>query len=325
MEHLGKYWIYHIAFWAFIFTLNFLSFFDAEMSAPRDLIFFMAGIAILFTMAAFSYVIFFGIRFYRSKIMKAVVILLSTAGYSLSVPHLIRLFMPISNSYIPRAITFIFIELLFFGMCAILDNIESQKRYGELQLVNQRNALALLTSQVNPHFLMNTLNNIYASFAVTSPEGAQMLLRLSELLRHSYRAIKLDKIPLGEEIAYLKNYIELEQARLSQRANINFNIQVNDELRLVPPMLLITFVENAFKHGLSEMTEDSFLTIDLALQGDSLFFVVKNSKPAGKQPGPEGTGLKNTRERLQLLYPGKHVIQIEDTIREYAVTLQLNL
>lgn len=194
-----------------------------------------------------------------------------------------------------------------------------------LQKAHDQMALSLLKSQVNPHFLMNTLYNIYATVKDRSPEGGQMLLQLGNLLQYGQQAMRRDSMPLGQELDYLAAYIQLQQVRLSDQHHMRFNRQISNPDIPIAPMLLINFVKNAFKHGLGEMTERGHLYIDVALQGNELFFVAENTKPSREKitMASTGNGLANVRQRLQLLYPNRHRLYIADTGTTYTVTLEI--
>jgi sensor histidine kinase YesM len=337
--HLKKYWIAHTLFWILHYLLLTNGYFDSGHGFTKENVyFFLLDLEIAAFIASCAYSILWialKITFRIKKNIGIALLIISIISiYAFSAPHIINLILDIisnsderaSNSYIPRAVTFCFVTLLVYGLYSVLENYEANKKIVALQQLNQDNAMNLLKNQVNPHFLMNTLNNIYSVIIRREGDAAKMILQLSDLLRHSYSTIELKYITLRDEIKYLDNYIALEQIRLSQKVNIQFNKQVQNLDLEIAPMMLITLVENAFKHGLSELIHDGYLTIDLALQGNQLFFSVENSIPQLKRPNKleDGTGLKNLQERLELIYPNKHKLYIQKDSIKHKITLELD-
>jgi two-component system, LytTR family, sensor kinase len=336
--HLKKYWIAHSLFWILHYLLLTNGYFDGGRAFTKENIyFFLLDLEISTYVASCAYSILWlaiKITFNAKKNMGiAILILTIITVYAYSAPHIINLILDIisineeraSNSYIPRAVTFSFVTLLVYGLYSVLENYETNKKLVAMQQLNQENAMNLLKNQVNPHFLMNTLNNIYSVIIRREGDAAKMILQLSDLLRHSYSTIELKYITLREEINYLDNYIALEQIRLSQKVNIQFNKQVQNLDLEIAPMMLITLVENAFKHGLSELIHDGYLNIDLALQGNQLFFSVENSVPvlSKVKEGTHSTGLNNLEERLKLIYPNKHKLYFQKEANKYKITLEI--
>jgi sensor histidine kinase YesM len=221
---------------------------------------------------------------------------------------------------------FYFLGFIFAMIDAYFENQDKQRRLQQLEQQQVGMELRLLKAQVNPHFLFNTLNNLYALTLSNSPQAPAVVLQLAELMRYLFTTAPLEVVNLSQEVQHLRHYVELERLRLSQRAIISFNTQGRFDGQLLPPMLLIPFVENAFKHGVEAATGQVFVTIDLSLQGNELFFVVENSKPARlAAPTTPGTGLPNVRKRLALLFPGRHMLSIDDEPATYRSTLQLTL
>lgn len=195
-----------------------------------------------------------------------------------------------------------------------------------MALVSQ-SELQLLQSQLSPHFLFNTLNNLYGLSLVKDDKLPGLLLKLSELLRHSVYQSNSAFVPLNEEINYIKNYVEFEKIRLEDRLFLSVDLETSDGVTMAP-MLLIVFIENAFKH--SKNTTDESIRIDIQLkiwEGRILFSVLNsfdssriNQNTLNKN---SGLGLENAKRRLELLYPGKHELTIEETGNTYKVLLQL--
>ncbi|OIN59988.1 histidine kinase [Arsenicibacter rosenii] len=197
-------------------------------------------------------------------------------------------------------------------------------------LVSERNTaeLAFLKSQVNPHFLFNTLNNIYALAYTKSPEAPEAILKLSGLMRYMlYESSSPDgqsqKVALSKEVKYLTNLIDLEKIRVAN-AQVHVQTEGNLDLYRIEPLLLITFVENAFKHG--DLTNASQpLTILLSVKQGQLTFITKNKKSQRQKDAVGGIGLQNVQRRLALLYPNRHTLQINDENGSYVCHLTIQL
>ena len=185
--------------------------------------------------------------------------------------------------------------------------------------------LKFLRNQTNPHFLFNTLNNIYALARKKSDETADTVLKLSKLLRFMLYETKNEQIRISDEIKILDDYIELEKLRYNDRLTISFLRDLDNENEQIAPLLLIPFVENAFKHGASESRFESYINLELNLQNGVLEFTVENTKEQqGTKLNDENIGLTNVRRQLELLYPEHEVcIKCEETL--FKVFLKINL
>jgi LytS/YehU family sensor histidine kinase len=187
--------------------------------------------------------------------------------------------------------------------------------------------LSLLKSQVNPHFLFNTLNNLYGLIVQNqNKQAADITLKLSDLMRYLLESSKTEQVSLQKEVKFLEDYLALEKVRLAQKADICLEVSGVEKDVFVAPLLFIPLVENAFKHGLQGISENSFAHFSIALQDNELYFEAKNS--VGKNFDAQtqsGTGLENLRKRLMLIYPDKHLLDIENTGGVFKITLQLSL
>jgi two-component system LytT family sensor kinase len=210
---------------------------------------------------------------------------------------------------------------------------ESQKRNEETMEKEKVTAeLSFLKTQINPHFLFNSLNNIYAMAEAGSPKTGQSILLLSNLMRYILYDTRRGRILLAREIIHMEEYIALNRMRIADeaRVDISFTKQVEEDTTMIEPLLFIPFVENAFKHGIS-YSSPSFIHIDLRRQGqDAVCFTIANSKKASSVPvlnetQTKGIGISNTKRRLALLYPGQHTLVIRDEADRYEVQLTLQL
>ncbi|MCX6269059.1 MAG: histidine kinase [Bacteroidetes bacterium] len=217
-----------------------------------------------------------------------------------------------------------------YGIYALLIQLaigwfDTQKLKTELMLEKQSGELALLRSQINPHFLFNTLNNIYSLVYKKSEDAPEAVMKMSSIMRYMLYDATTDSVLLEKEIEYLKSFIELEKLRIRHKEFVELNISGNVEGRTIAPMLLIPFVENAFKHGSRSVTNPG-IRINLTLEANKILFEVsnhvrKNTTITKDQVG--GIGLTNIRRRLNLLYTGKHQLEISADEEMYHVKLIL--
>lgn len=206
--------------------------------------------------------------------------------------------------------------------------ITYQYRLQEAESKQLQTELALLKSQVNPHFFFNTLNNLYALSLDKSGRVPEVILELSNLMRYVLDSSRAKFVDLEDEYAFLKNYLALEKLRLSKKTSIQIKSHGILRGKQIAPMLFIPFVENSFKHGLNASTHQGYVHIDIAVDNNSINFSIENSKPktpqATKNDTPQ-TGLNNVKRRLELLYPGRHTLSIRDNGDSYSIKLSLDL
>lgn len=222
------------------------------------------------------------------------------------------------------------LDLLFVIVLAVAAKqyrLSRQWKEKEKLLVKEKleAELKFLRTQTNPHFLFNTLNNIYALARKKSDATPDVVMKLSKLLRFMLYESKRDMISIAEEIRVLDDYIELEKIRYNNRLHINFRRSVDSESQTIAPLILLPFVENAFKHGASEMRFDSFIKLELLLKEGHLFFSIENSRDDdGTVSVDDNIGLSNVRRQLQLMYP-EHRLQIDKNKDSFKVILNINL
>lgn len=191
--------------------------------------------------------------------------------------------------------------------------------------------LKLLKAQLNPHFLFNTLNNLYGLSVIKSDNLPNLMLKLSDLLRYSLYETKMEFVSLEKEIQHLENYIALEEIRLENSVQINFSKSESTSSIMIAPMLLMVFVENTFKHLGEIQNKPSRVSIHLIVDQGKLFFKCVNTRDKKEIPVRNfknekgGIGLKNVRKRLDLLYPESHLLEIKLDNENYIVELTIDL
>jgi len=195
----------------------------------------------------------------------------------------------------------------------------------ELENKNKTSELALLRTQLNPHFLFNTLNNIDALISTNQEKASDAVIKLSEIMRFMLYDANSDRVPLDKEISYLESYIALQQLRLKNPFFVSFKNEVDCKSMSIAPMLFIPFVENAFKHGLKNIVAPGIeITLDCN-EGNINFEVVNRYSDIEEQnkDATSGIGLINTKKRLELLYPKKHKLEIRKSTGIYKVNLTI--
>ena len=190
--------------------------------------------------------------------------------------------------------------------------------------------LKFLKSQVHPHFLFNTLNNLYALTLKQSKEASEVVLKLSDLLDYMLYECNADRVILQKEIKLVEDYIVLEKIRYGDRLDVSLHLRGDVSEKMIAPMLILPFVENSFKHGVSGELNQSWVRIDLSARETGITLKVENSKSGndGQEDTfdyKEGIGLKNVKRRLELLYPDQYDLTIIDSESSFLVVLKLNV
>lgn len=198
----------------------------------------------------------------------------------------------------------------------------------QLHLEKRDAELQFLRAQIHPHFLFNTLNNLYGLALRQSPHTPDSILRLSGLLDFILYECNAERIPLQKEITLIGDYANLERLRFGDRLQLVFEHDHPPESVRIAPLLLLPFVENAFKHGAGATNEAVFIHIHLRVEDQTLHFQVENNKPQNGGPasnGSRGIGLRNVEKRLRLLYPGRHALSVTETSDRFTIELKLAL
>lgn len=224
----------------------------------------------------------------------------------------------------------VLVVLLSTVMRVIMDWWRYQNEKQVLLTQTMQSELRFLKSQINPHFLFNTLNNLYALTLQKSDKAPTIVLKLSEIMRYMLYECNERRVLLTKEIQYIHNYLDLERLRQPKEADINFITEGHISDQMVAPLLFVPFLENSFKHGLNHhMKGGGFVRLRLSVSGEDLEFFIENSKveslPSLNHPRSGGIGLVNLRSRLEILYPDDHDLEVSDEPHRYAVTLRLKM
>ena len=210
------------------------------------------------------------------------------------------------------------------GLLSLAIRVNNRLRETEREKIETE--LAYLKAQINPHFLFNTLNSIYSLAIVESPATADALVKLSSFLRYVIQDSQKNLVSLRHEVDYIGQYMALQELRLGDTVQIDFTVDGQVDGQQIAPLLLISFIENAFKYGVSPQ-ESSIICTTISVENRELNCRVTNNKVRVFQPTAvaSGIGLTNTKARLELLYPNRHRLHISDTPEQFTVDLSLTL
>jgi len=321
-----KRFLIHVAFWIFIFMY--------EMDYLLDIYSLQTAILLsLFELACYmteAYVNL-GVLIPRFAANGKWKLYISTIFLLLTGIYCVYLFSGLGNMLLAentgRALLTFFINHALFILISFLywyvTKYEKEKRRS-IELENQKlkSELELLKSQLSPHFLFNTLNGIYSLILIDPTKAATLVDNLSVVLRYSIYSPKLSQVKLNEEVEVIQNYLLLQQARLQNGGtNIVFTTNADTFDHEVPPLLLLTIVENAFKHSDIFENENAFIKIILNVTNQEMLFAVSNSyQPKTSHPG---IGLDNIKKQLTIAYPNAHQISIQDENHMYSIHIKL--
>ena len=339
LRFLNKPPVYHALFWALYFIFNVFRW----GSYHQDYVAAFYNNLIEFPMhmgLAYLNLYYFIPRFLPKKYLQYVV--LTTGGVLLAVSGRILLenFFAISpnnslsaNRYVLElVIGEVYVQGFITAFKFLLDWGKNQRKMRQLERTNYKTELAFLRSQIQPHFFFNTLNNLYSLTLDKSDLAPEPVLKLSELMSYVIYEGKQRKVHLSKEVSYIRNYLDLEKLRYgnSLKADLRINGQVNDHK--VPPLLLLPFIENSFKHGRGNGTKEVSVNIQLDISKELVTCTVQNKKYEGlKAPipnpyqhvGHNGVGIENTKRRLGLIYGQNYSLNIKDEPELYTVILKI--
>lgn len=231
---------------------------------------------------------------------------------------------PPFGGFLMRELRIRLFQFLIVFILSLMVKINNRLKQSEKEKLDVE--LSYLKAQINPHFLFNTLNSIYSLAIIKSDEVASSIVKLSNMMRYVLSESSNDFVSLEKEIEYIQNYIELQQIRFGSFIQFECCITGDPKDKKIAPLILIPFIENAYKHGVNA-EDNSIIKIRINTTGQQLFLSVKNNKVfiQRSEELKSGLGVENTKNRLFMLYPGKHTLQIEDTEKEFSVSLKIDL
>ncbi|WP_259014261.1 sensor histidine kinase [Emticicia fluvialis] len=341
--------LYHFAFWlGYLLFKTYLNFETLAYNQPKEsyyrLFFLALGIQSIYLIVkiplAYSILYFTG-QFLSKRWGIIKTVSLTAIAFMVAIPGFLLLTYWVqkyilhhsmeNESYLSAASFFYAFFLLGFtcGIALVFklirQNIKTRELAQELAKERLANELRFLKAQTNPHFLFNTLNNIYGLARKKSDDTAEVVLRLSKLLRFMLYETNKPFLPVEVELKIIEDYLELEKIRYNQRLKIGFSKTLDNLSIPIAPLILLPFIENAFKHGVGESIHDSFINIDIKLKNGYLFYQVENSKSEDVSvENNEKIGLINVSRQLELLYP-EHRLTISRLPSSFKIVLEINL
>ncbi len=317
---------FHLIFWILLISYRL---FDMTrfLSLERALMYFGMPTAFNILISYLHYFLILPYLFEKKNLLKYLVFLVLSLGVFMLLRFQADAYFlaPVSRDqeyyasfHFARILSVLWGFLSFIVITAMIKlavnwfDLESKRK----QLENEKLTAELnyLKSQINPHFLFNTLHNLNYLALSKDDATSSVIIKLSNIMRYMIYEVNKESVPISKEIQYMKDYIELERIRLNKPFRIDFQVSKEVEEVNIAPLLLFTCLENAFKHGVSDKQGNCWIKVSLALEGKKLVYKVSNSKVLKMQPAsPSGFGLKNLKKRLELHYPNLHTLNIEET------------
>lgn len=227
--------------------------------------------------------------------------------------------------FIASELVLVFFIVVSTGLKYFFIGLASEKRLMEIEAKQHKAELDSLKMQVNPHFLFNSLNNIYGLIEMDKDQAGESLLTLSDLLRYLIDTSQKSYVNLEDEIKFVDDYLAMERLRIGEKCEISFGKSGDFTKCSLSPFLLIPFVENAFKHGSFATVGESFVHIEARIENQYLSFQVKNSVKEPKTTSREGVGIANVKRRLALLLPNRHELIIQRHVHSFEIKLNMEL
>ncbi len=316
----AKVWGYHLLFWVLLAIL--LTAFSGRSGTLLHS-FFMELVNMLFYASLVYFNVFYLIpKFLTNKKVGRYILFLIVAVVAVTMGKVVvfYLFSPQGDKSVwLKNQSFFFLSFFLVTMVSTIGKIiadwaKYQRDKQEIATKTVTSELQFLRSQINPHFLFNTLNSLYALTLKKSDIAPEIVLKLSEMMRYMLYECNEKTVLLSNEINYIKNYLDLERLRHGAGADIQLNINGEITDQRIAPLFFIPFLENSFKHGLNHQLKNGFVHIDLNVSKTQVHFSIRNSKPEQMPMAPAkragGFGLANVRHRLELIYPEKHQLRV---------------
>jgi len=339
MNWFFRYKLHHLLFWLvyFIFWTSF-SAIKYGTPTPYALLitgaYFIGQASIVYSFIYWLIPKYFNNKKYLRFTIWSIIMLLITSGFiDVFVVSLIKHVIPDFDfniaSFFPLAIiTNFYAALVSFAIKIINERIKTERRNKELEKAKTENELRFLKSQINPHSLFNIINSIYVLIKKDPDLAAKTLARFADMLRYQLYECNADAVPIEKEIIYLNNYIELEKLRKGSCLIIDYFVDNNTDNFLIAPLLIIPFIENAFKYVSAFNDKENKVAIKLNYQNHSFELLVENTFDENAETSSkshEGIGLENVKRRLELIYNGRHKLIINKTDKIFTVLLNIQI
>ncbi len=334
---LIRYKLHHILFWLLVFGVWYILRVDDYPNPSTALLVTFIKVSelalmiyitnyvliprLLYKKKYFGFLLVFIVMIFSSSVLK-----MNILGRLLDNPLLIHWSDDIKRSLYDNIIPHFFLVIAGAAVKLLFDYGKLQQRMAETAKEKAEAELNFLKSQINPHFVFNSLNAVYFLIRKENTEARAALHKFSDMLRYQLYEMNGEKIPIEKEIQYLKDYMDLQQLRKDEKYAVHFNCAPDVRGFSVEPLLLVPFVENAFKH-ISHFTDrTNFVKVDLSrVNGEFVFSVVNSKEEQSATEIHGGIGLNNVKRRLELLYPGKHDLQIAEKGNDFSVQLKFQV
>jgi len=319
----------HLSLW-FLIATNFTNSILADEKLITAILSTFVTMAIIAVPFYFNYFFLSDLIFVHKNYLKYIVITLSLSVITLLILHITSSTWLLEDEGLITGISVItnLILILIFSnlLKGILSWFNDQQKKSELQKEKLQSELNFLKLQINPHFLFNSLNNIYSLCYNKSDNAAPMIARLSKILRYMLYECKESRVLLIKEIELLKNYTELNLLKTGNEKRVDFYTERIEHHHKIAPLILITFLENAFKHGNVLYNKNGWINIECRVEDQQLFFKLSNSySQNSKKSQNSGIGLENIEKQLELTYPSSYDLKISEINNEYTIELNIEL
>lgn len=333
----NKLLLLHISFWVLYFSYRVYDL-QGYLGGKKAVLYL--GVTLLFNVcASYSHYFFILPKFLLSKkilpyLLKIIALLIIIVTSRILVENSVMPLLTSNEKYyhslkLTRLISTVWDTLtflIFTGMIRFtIDWFDFENKKKQLENEKLNAELNYLKAQINPHFLFNTLHNLNYLVYTKSDHATEVIIKLSNMMRYMIYDVNKERVSLNKEIAYINDYIDLEKIRLNYPFLINPRIEGNVSAVEIAPLIMLTFMENAFKHGVSDQEKDCYINVDLIVDDQQIKYNVSNRK-IKTQPQKKlrsGFGLNNVRQRLQLSYPNRHQLVIDDAPDSYSISLTI--
>ncbi|CAM1364147.1 sensor histidine kinase [Tenacibaculum xiamenense] len=321
----------HLFLWSIVLFYPYIKYFGKEGGYPMSFNHELNSLFFKMTISYFLYLWFYPKKSKLKYILIAIVVfVINTLLYQYfdGLFHTEKKYL--WKNYVADSLTYISFGIAFFALHSIKNLYKKQAKIDALSQQKREAEMQALKAQVNPHFLFNTLNTIYASSLKKEDKTPELILKLSDSFRYLLHHGQKEKVTIRQEINHLQDYINLQQARLAKKVDVNFTTNIDNKQQELAPLLVIAFVENAFKYTSILKGENHPIKICLNLENKVLKFTCENPFSEKNQAldlewEESGVGIKNTQKRLELLYPDAHELTIKKENKSFNVLLKIEL
>jgi LytS/YehU family sensor histidine kinase len=319
--------IIHIAFWAFALFYQYLKFMGADFEASPSHCFTEMGFNMI--PAYLLYLWILPSHYKKSYLIIPIIFIINAWVYTKIDYHFHFEISHPWHAFFVTLIRHVSFSLFIFALFAMKHMYKKQREIEAISFKEQQAQLRLLKSQINPHFLFNTLNTIYASALEKDEMTPDLIIKLSDNFRYILHEGQKNTVVIEKEVIHIKDYINLQEKRLSDKIIMNWYENIDNYQQKIPPLLIISFIENAFKYSSMLVGKGHEINCNLNLKNNTLHFFCENhynlEQDIDKYWKESGIGIQNTQKRLELLFPNKHHLSIETNNETYTVNLSIEL